>query len=178
MLGGNKTMPNKRVGKLEPICNMNLEAHTRKQGQLHMTAKINAEKLVAKAKNSKDSTRLFSYDTSYFANLDDEPITVEKFVDGEFTKYANNDGNPCQKVLGKSSLFKQGEALVHFSYEESNEKFLLVDLQVADYKLYHPEIATIETLTEAPLSEELFCTGNLREKTINIFFTQMQCILP
>ena len=46
-------MPNKRVGKLEPICNMNLEAHTRKQGQLHMTAKIIAEKLVAKQKTLK-----------------------------------------------------------------------------------------------------------------------------
>ena len=39
----------------------------------------------------------------------------------------------------------------------------------SDYKLYHPEIATIEILTGAPLSEELFCTGNNREIAINIF---------
>ena len=39
--------------KLEPIYNMNLQAHTRKQVQMHMTAKIIAEKLVAKAKSSK-----------------------------------------------------------------------------------------------------------------------------
>ena len=70
MLGGNKTMPNKRVRKLEPIYNMNLQAHTRKQGQMHMTAKIIAEKLVAKAKTSKVFTRHFLYDTSYFATLD------------------------------------------------------------------------------------------------------------
>ena len=58
---------------------------------------------------------------------------------------------------------------MHFSYEASNEKFLLVDLQMADHKLYHPEIATIETLIEAPSTEEFFCTGNLREAAINYF---------
>ena len=34
------------------------------QVQMHMTAKIIAEKLLAKAKNSKVFTRHFSYDTS------------------------------------------------------------------------------------------------------------------
>ena len=58
-------------------------------------------------------------------------------------------------MLGKSSLFEQAEALVHFSYEASNEKFLLADLEGADYKLYDPEITTIETLIEAPSAEEL-----------------------
>ena len=157
--------------------NMNLQAQTRNQVQMYMTAKIIAEKLVAKGKNSKVSTRQFLYDTFYFAILDNEPITLERFVDGEFTKQVNNDGNPCQKVLGKSSLFKQAEALVHFSYKASNEKFLLVDLQMADHKLYHPGIASIETLIEAPSAEEFFCTGNLRETAINNFLTQMQCIL-
>ena len=68
---------------------------------------------------------------------------------------------------------------MHFSFEESNEKFLLVYLQGVDYKLYNPEIAIIETLIETPLVEEFFCTGNLRETAINIFFysTQTQFIL-
>ena len=43
-------------------------------------------------------------------------------------------------------MFEQAEALVHFSNDASNEKFHLVDLQGADYKLYDPEIETIETL--------------------------------
>ena len=80
-------------------------------------------------------------------------------------------------MLGKSSLLEQLDALVHVSYDANNEKFLSIDLQVADYKLNHPEIATIETLIEAPSVEEFFCTGNLRETAINNFFTQMQCIL-
>ena len=95
---------------------------------------------------------------------------MERFVDGNFKKYVNNDRNRCQKVLGKSSIFKQAEAWVHFFYKGSNEKFLLNDLQGPDYKLYDPEIATIETLIEAPSAEEFFCTGNLRETAINTFF--------
>ena len=33
--------------------------------------------------------------------MDNESITVEKIIDDEFTKYVNNNGNPCQKVLAK-----------------------------------------------------------------------------
>ena len=62
-----------------------------------------------------------------------------------------------------SSLFEQAEDLMHFSYEASNEKFLLVDLEGEDYKLYDPGIAVLETLIEAPSAEELFCTDNLRD---------------
>ena len=119
--------------------------------------------------------RHFSYDTSYFVTLDNEPITVERFVDAKFKKYVINDGNSCQKVLGKSSIFKQAETWVHFFYKASNEKFLLNDLQGAHYKLYNPEIATIETLIETPSAEEFFCTGNLRETAINIFFAENKC---
>ena len=64
---------------------------------------------------------------------------------------------------------------MNFSYEANNEKFLLVDLQGEDYKLYHAKITTIETLIEAPSAEEFFCTGSLRETAINIFFTTHKC---
>ena len=160
---------------LEPIYNMDLQTHTRKQVQMHITVKIIAEKLVTKAKNSKVFTRHFSYSTSYFATLDNEPITVERFADGEFTTYVNNDGNPCLKMLVKSSLFEQAETFVHFSYESSSEKLLLVDLQGEDYNSYNPDIATTETLIEAPSAEEFFCTGNLRETAINDFYTARKC---
>ena len=108
---------------------MDLQTHTHRQVQMHMTAKIVAEKLASKAKNSKVFTRHFSDDTTYFVPLDNKPIVVEKFEDGKFTKYVNNDGNPFQKLFGKSPLFEQAEALLSFSYEKSNKKFLLIDLQ-------------------------------------------------
>ena len=53
---------------------------------MHMTAKIIVEKLVAKAKNSKVSTRHFSCDTSYFKTLEKEQIYVERLANGKFTK--------------------------------------------------------------------------------------------
>ena len=69
---------------------------------MYMTAKIIAEKLVAKRRSSKVSTRQFLYDTFYFATLDNKPITLERFVDSEFTKHVNNNGNPCQRFLVKA----------------------------------------------------------------------------
>ena len=94
----------------------------------------------------------------------------EKFADSEFTKHLSN-----MEILVKSSLFEQAEAFMHFSQEASNEKFLLVDLVGADYKLYDPDIATVETLTEAPSAEELFYIGNFRETAINNFSTAHKC---
>ena len=47
------------------------------------------------------------------------------------------------------ALFEQAEDLMHFSYEASNEKFLSVDLEGEDYKLYDPDIAALEALIEA-----------------------------
>ena len=82
---GDKTVPNERVGKVGTIYNMDLQTQTRKQVQMHITAKIIADKLVTKVKNSKVFSRYFSHDTSYFSTLDNEPITVEWFVDDEFT---------------------------------------------------------------------------------------------
>ena len=58
---------------------------------------------------------------------------------------------------------------MHVSYEASNEKFLLVDVEGLDYNLYDPDLATIETLIEAPSAEEFFYIGNLRETAINNF---------
>ena len=54
-----------------------------------------AEKLVAKAKNF---CKAFFVRSSYFGTLDNEPITAERFVDSEFRKYIENDGNLCLKV--------------------------------------------------------------------------------
>ena len=63
------------------------------------------------------------------------------------------------------SLFEQAEDLVHFSYEASKARFLLVGLAGADYKLYDPDIPA-----KTPSVEQFFCTSNLREITINDFF--------
>ena len=53
---------------------------------------------------------------------------MERFADSEFIKCLNKDGKLCQKELGKSSLLEPTDALVHFSNEARDEKFLQVDL--------------------------------------------------
>ena len=35
----------------------------------------------------------FRHNDAYFAKLDDQPVTVEHDVDGDFIKYINNDGS-------------------------------------------------------------------------------------
>ena len=66
-------------------------------------------------------------------------------------------------MLGKNFLFEQAETLVHFSYKASNEILLLVDLERADYKLYDPDIVTIETSVEAPSAKEFFILAILEK---------------
>ena len=88
-----------------------------------MTAKIIAEKLAAKTKNSKVLTRHFSYDTTYVATLVKEPITVERVVDDKFTKYVNNDENPCQRVLGKSFYSSKQRLWCIFLMKQATKNF-------------------------------------------------------
>ena len=51
----------------------------------------------------------------------------------------------------------------------------MLGLQGGDYKLYDPEIATIEKSIEAPSTEGFFCNGNLTETAINNFFATQKC---
>jgi hypothetical protein len=56
-----------------------------------------------------------------------EVVTVEEFVEGEFVKYIINTAVVCRKSTTASSL--KAQSLVHFSYEKSGGKIMLVDLQ-------------------------------------------------
>ena len=114
---------------------MDLQTHTRKQIQMHMTAKVTAEKLAVKTKNLKFFATHSSYDVSYFTTLDVEPITVERFVDGEFTNYVNNNGNPCLKVFGKSSII---EPLM--KHATKSFCWLICNRQIINYAIQRSQI--------------------------------------
>ena len=71
------------------------------------------------------------------------PITVEKYVEEEFHKYVNNDGEcTIQECEELKTIYDKAQTLVHYSHKLSEGKFMLVDIQGASYKLYDPEIAT------------------------------------
>ena len=104
---------------------------------------------------------VFDYNRVYFAMLDDCPVTVEEFAEGEFQKYVNNTGEcmvPPNDELG--TLYEKAQTLIYYSYFMSAGKFMLVDLQGAAHNLYDPEIATLK-LQSAADQELYFCTGNL-----------------
>ena len=157
-----------------PTYNMSLEQHTRKQVQMHTAAKAITAQCTKKPGFREN---WFHYHTIYFTILDDEPVTVEPFVNGAFVKYLNNDGQPCKRKNGATLTYDKAEALTHFSYQESGEKLLLVDLQGTGYTLYDPEIATANELEESKTNERYFCAGNLNEIAFTNFFDSHKCNL-
>ena len=65
--------------------------------------------------------RHFSHNTPYFATLDNELITAERTVDSEFTKYVNNNGNPC--VLGKAPYSSKQTLWCIFLMKQATKSF-------------------------------------------------------
>ena len=94
----------------------------------------------------------------YFGKTDrEEYITIEEFVPGQFTKYLNNTGIKC--VEDSNTLGKKAESLTHCSYDKSQNKLMLVDIQGNGYKLFDPEIASADLFDNS--QKLMFCTGNL-----------------
>ena len=127
-----------------------LEQHTKKVVEMHMLAR-NFTKKLEKELQLNDNLELYgktlTYKKIYMGRIHgqsgDEWVTVEEYIDGEFTKYLNNTGIPC----GVNSEIRQKcESLAHFSYERSHENIMVVDVQGSDHNLFDPEIASKELL--------------------------------
>ena len=162
-----------KEGTLEVIkdsLDMSPEDHTRKQVQMHMVAKAIALKLAKKAPSSYD--KVFQYHTIYFSKIEEIPVTAEKYVPGNITKYVNNtDECGTPKNSDEDEIYQKAESLSHFSYHKSVNELMLLDLQGCCYQLYDPEIAT-STLTDVndnDNKETFFCAGNLTTYAIDNF---------
>ena len=139
---------------------MTVEEHTRKVVQMHLLARNFALQLEEKVRKDKISSygEMFHYQMIYFGKTDrEEYVTIEEFVPGQFTKYLNNTGIKC--VEDSYTLGKKAESLTHFSYEKSQNKLMLVDIQGNGYKLFDPEIASADLFDNS--QKLMFCTGNL-----------------
>ena len=116
--------------------------------------------------------RCFHYNRVFYTKFEDEPAMVEEYVPGNFLKYINNNGECCSAPEKCSNehkeLFLKAECLVHYSYEYSKHKLMLLDTQGSKYQLYDPEIATTNFVCESS-SEFLFCYGNLSTVAISEF---------
>ena len=104
------------------------------------------------------------------AKLEDgEYVTIEEFIDGDFTKYLNNTGLVCGNR--STDECKKAECLAHYSYEKSSGKLMLLDIQGSMYTLFDPENASA-TLYDA---EYLFGVGNLTSEAITAFIESHDC---
>ena len=83
----------------------------------------------------------------YFGFLNDVPVTVEEFIDGQFAKYINNGGK-CKSLLpgDMKCFYQKAQSLTHYSFELPQRKFMLLNIQGSMYNLCDPEIATSELL--------------------------------
>ena len=110
----------------------------------------------------------------YFGFLNDVPVTVEEFIDGQFAKYINNGGK-CKSLLpgDMKCFYQKAQSLTHYSFEPPKRKFMLLNIQGSMYNLYDPEIATSELLDGE--GEIYFFSGNLSELAISNFLKEHWC---
>ena len=83
----------------------------------------------------------------FFAVLKELPVTIEEYVKGKFQKYVYNNGlcilSPAEEF---DKIYAKAQSHVHFSYQLSERKLMLLDIQGSSFKLYDPEIATTDLL--------------------------------
>ena len=97
-------------------------------------------------------------------------ITVEEFIPGEFEKHINNNGKLC--FTESTIVSNKAEAFVHYTYEKSKSKLMVVDIQGIDQIFVDPEIASHDTFHG---DEVLFCGGNLSTEAISNFKAEHTC---
>ena len=164
-----KTYKPNAIKAIEDTMQSNLEDHTRKQVQMHTAAREITKCFASKVPSNFGAC--FKYNKVYYTVFDGNPATIEEFVEGEFQKYINNTGKVCKPVDctdEEEVVIDKAECLVHYSYDSSKKKLMLLDIQGSHYNLYDPEIAT-EELMCSESSEIYFCCGNLSTMSINFF---------
>jgi len=148
------------------------ESHTKKSVQMHYLARNLASQL--KEQIEKEELTgfgpTFEYKKVFMGKTDSgEFVSIGKFIKGDFVKYINNNGEVCEE----GTVCDKAQAFVHFTYEKSEGKLIVLDIHGAGYTLYDPEIASLDLLNDDRTYQ--FCTGNLSEIAMKRFFEIHQC---
>ena len=111
------------------------------------------------------------YNKVYFGQLDDQWITIEQFLSGDFQKYVNNAGeivphDGCDPAL-------KAEMFAHYTYVKTNMQLMVLDIQGAKYWLCDSEIASSQLVDDD--ENILFCNGNFSSQAIDTFMLQHVC---
>ena len=83
----------------------------------------------------------FKYNNVYYTRYNDQPATIEEFVERNFMKFINNAGEVCMPKDYK----EEEDVLIQ---KATDNKLMLLDSQGSRYHLYDLEIGT----------QELVCT--------------------
>lgn len=104
-----------------------------------------------------------------------ETVVVEEFIEGEFFKYVNNNGELVHGTAENLEVTLKAQCLCHYSYIKSDKNLCLLDIQGAGMTLFDPEIATSEdALADGCLK---FCMGNMSNEAIQMFTSAHMCNL-
>ena len=145
------------------------EDHTRKTVQMHTLARHFA--MMFNDECPQNFGENFHYTKLFYAKLESEAITIEKYIDGAFTKYINNTGAINHK--DESEAAKKAQTFAHYSYIKSGKQIMVLDLQGVGFYLCDPEIAS--STLRADDSSIYFCAGNLSKTAIGTFLEQHRC---
>lgn len=151
-----------------------IEAHTRKSVQLNALARNFAENMAREVPEVAFG-RTFQYNKVYFSCMGSEYVTIEKFIEGTFTKWINNTGEIlCAGKEETTEVSLKAETFVHYTYIKSKKQLMVSDIQGIGYTLCDPEIASV-TQQDPADSSIYFCTGNLSTQAIEPFFEKHVC---
>ena len=64
---------------------------------------------------------------------------------------------------------------MHYSYQISEKKLMLLDIQGSSFELYDPEITTTDLLVSDASLDVNFCAGNLSSIAANEFESEHTC---
>lgn len=114
--------------------------------------------------------QIFEYRKIFMGKMDDgKYVTIQEFIDDDFVKYVNNNGKLCEN----GDICDKAQAFAQFTYEQSQGKLIVLDIQGAGYTLYDPEIASLDLLGDE--GNYQFCTGNLLHIAMENFFDDHVC---
>ena len=60
-----------------------------------------------------------------------ELVSIEEYIEGDFIKYINNNGDVCKK----GTVCDKAEAFVRFTHKKSEGKLIVLDIQGTHYTI-------------------------------------------
>ncbi len=121
------------------------------------------------SQNRFDFGDCFRYNKVFLGEVENEFVTIEKYIPGIFSKYINNNCMEC----GICYLGMKAQCFVHLKLEKSDGKLMVVDLQGCGLYLGDPEIASSKGIIVN--GEISFCAGYLNILAIENFKKSHKC---